>query len=168
MKIESGEHLGGIEASKTFRVEKVTGNIISVDSTGEATKHPFKTSKELKVLRREKTLKAKTGYALSALKPLVTELATHGLESIDTQGFNVGLTEELDVKNPFVVDGDIKETFRKSINFLLQGRGHNLEWIAGQLLTSSKIRNAEFPGIMEEPKANLVRLIRSANPSRFS
>lgn len=167
MKIESGKHLD-IEALKTIGVEKVTGSIVSVDSSGEAIKHPLKTSRELRALRREDTLKAKTGYALSALKPLVTELATYGIESIDTQGFNVGLTEEVDVNNPFVVDRDIKETFRKSINFLLQGRGHNLEWIAGQLLTSSKIRNAEFPGIMEEPKANLVRLIRSTNPSRFS
>jgi len=166
MNKESGRFSNRGEGFQSNRVEGITGQIITIDSSGEATMHKFKTSKEIKAMKRKATLKTKTGDALSALKPLLVELATHGVEATDTGGYDVELVDGVDRKNPFVIDGHIQETFKRSIKSLLQGKGQNFSWIAEQLLTSSKIRNAEFPDSIEEPKSNLVRLMRNINSSK--
>lgn len=86
------------------------------------------TGREIAAFKRNNTLKQKTGLALQALQPLVSELATYGQENIDFNSYNFELVDQIGQKNPFVVRGDINETSKKAINFLLQK--YDLDWIA--------------------------------------
>lgn len=150
-------------------VESPNGKrILIIDSEGKVKIVKKLNEKDLiKARKREEILKRKTGLALTALRPITLELATGIKEWPDTPAFSADLWEEVD-KNPFFVDGDNNETFRKTTNFLLQKKGQDLDWIAEQLLADSKIRNFDFSGLYEEAKSKLIGLIKSKNPDRFS
>jgi len=142
-------------------------SIIAIDAEGNPFVGKRLSEKDLiRARKREETLKRKTGSALIALRPIMLELATGVEEWPDTPAFSSVLWKKVD-RNPFFVDGDSDETFRKATNFLLQKKGQDLEWIAEQLLSAEKRRNIDNSGLYEEAKAELIGLIKSKNPDRF-
>jgi len=140
------------------------GKIMSVDTVGKAKMFHLLSDKEIKRLsRREKALKVREGEAFQMLKPMVSELATHGEEAIDTQAHEVELRDAISSKNNFLVkaNGDYNEGMIKAMDYLLEKR--SLMDIAEVLIPD----NPDYKSQVRVARTSLVTLMKDKNPKRF-
>ena len=122
-----------------------------------------------KMIERKNLLKKKENLALFALFPVILELAGGSSEWPDSGSLDVDLWQRVDKKNPFFIENNPNETFKKATNYLLQIKGNSVENVADSLLSASKVRNFADRRIgFEMAKQELVELIKSKNPERFS
>ncbi|MFH1971072.1 MAG: hypothetical protein ABIJ05_01680 [Patescibacteria group bacterium] len=122
-----------------------------------------------KMVERKNLLKKKENLALLALSPIILELAGGSSEWPDLGSLDGNLWKKVNKNNPFFIESNPNETFKKATNYLLQIKGNNVENIADSLLSASKVRNfADRRVGFEMAKQELVELIKSKNPERFS
>lgn len=178
MNIEKGHFIGN--GSRV--ISNPDGSFTVIDAGGvpftvkggilrENTSFTPKTDKSIKKeIKRRISFEKKKDLALIALSPIVLELAEgSSVEWVDSESLDSDLWNRVDDKNPFFVASNPNETFKKATDYLLQKKDNSVEKIADNILSGSKVRNfADRRAGFEMAKQELIELIKSKNPERFS